>query len=226
MIENINAKAILLNGPKLCGKDKALSYIKGFYPNILTRETKDKLHELTMAFFNLSSEEYYKIYEDRELKEVPLPQFTVTGDEVLKLANIISMDAREHNKGMWQLSIREAMIWVSEVVCKPAFGKDYFGKARALAINSGDIITDGSTAFVEELHPLIDRVGQDNILLIRIHRPGFEFDASDSRGYIPDDIIYNTVDIKNDGTEMLYLNRMLDEVEVFLTIGGICRGVD
>jgi hypothetical protein len=107
------------------------------------------------------------------------------------------------------LSQREAMIYISEVVMKPKFSNNYFGVARAKAIQDGEIAVDSSTGFVEELPPLIERLGQENILLIRIHREGTTFEG-DSRNYIPDGVITNTVDVNSVYGE---LTKYLEDVE-------------
>jgi hypothetical protein len=105
------------------------------------------------------------------------------------------------------LSIREAMIYVSEVICKPRFGDDFFGRARAAKLIPQLTYIDDSCGFVEELPPLIERVGQDNILLIRIHRDGCTFDG-DSRKLISDGVITNTFDVYNNGSLEDYFKKM------------------
>ena len=104
----------------------------------------------------------------------------------------------------YKLSVREALIYTSEVLCKEHFGSDVFGHNRANAIQEGETIIDDSTAafdvngkiVADEIYPLIDRIGNENILLIRIHREGFDF-SGDSRRYVPDGVCKNTVDIYN-----------------------------
>ena len=46
------------------------------YP-LVRREAKGKLHTLVQEFFCVSPERYWEIYNDRELKEKPLPEFTL-----------------------------------------------------------------------------------------------------------------------------------------------------
>ena len=95
-------------------------------------------------------------------------------------------------------------------------GSGYFGVARAKAIQEGEIAVDSSTGFVEELPPLIERLGQENILLIRVHREGATFEG-DSRNYIPDGVITNTVDVNSVyGKLTEYLEEVERHVEEFL----------
>ena len=113
----------------------------------------------------------------------------------------------------------EAMIYVSEVICKPTFGEEYFGQVRADSIQDTDkVIVDGSCGFIEELLPLANKYYNydneiDNILVVRVHRPGYDF-KGDSRGYLKDEDLtqlgFNVVDIYNDGTEEEFLNKVKD----------------
>lgn len=197
---------ILLNGPGGCGKTDAVASIidaltdryGDMTPAIEERQCKDKLHTLTMEFFNVTSSRYWTIYNTRELKERPQPEFTVTPQAYNALMRFLypgdgSKLSKTNEKKL--LSIRQAMIYVSEVLCKPSFGMDYFGLARLHSISDNAIAIDDSTGFEEELHPAIDTLGQENLLLIRIHGRG-DF-ANDSRNYINDGVITNTHDVYN-----------------------------
>jgi len=207
------SRIILWNSPKGLGKDASIHHLRSLGYPLVRREAKGKLHELTMAFFCVQPERYWEIYNDRELKETPLEEFKIdlSGDllqieEILGykiltsedlMWNVGRYDATTNNDGtIINLSCREAMIYMSEVICKPRFSKDYFGVARAKSIQEGEIAVDSSTGFEEELPPLIERLGQENILLIRVHREGATFEG-DSRNYIPDGVITNTVDVNS-----------------------------
>lgn len=80
---------------------------------------------------------------------------------------------------------REFMIWISESVIKPRFGKKHFGwlMAELLTEMEGDvdltICSDGG--FPDEVEALID-FGH-RVKLVRMHREGFDF-SKDSRDYI------------------------------------------
>ena len=210
-------KIILMNGPQLCGKNIAVDYLKQFY-NLVDRRCKDKLFELIPIIFNIPSERFWEIYNDRDLKEEPLPDFKVTYEAASALMKVtgeqyIMLDkSYEH----CDLSIRQAMIYVSEVLCKPTFGQDYFGKTRADSILPNEISIDDSCGFPDEIEPTIAKLGQENVLLIRIKgRGSFK---GDSRVYIPDGVVDNTIDIWNNGsvTEREYLNLVALQVKIFL----------
>jgi hypothetical protein len=223
-------KIVLWNSPAKTGKDVAIKYLQGQGIPLRYAECKDKLHKLVQEMFCISEERYWEIYNDRSLKEVALDSFKVmlSEEEGNKLEKVLgysfgnyyldkNADNRGGSRGYFNLSIREAMIYVSEVLIKPRFGKDYYGQARVKYMQSSGegIWTDGSAAFVEELYPLIKYLGQDNILLIRVHREGYNFDG-DSRNYIPDGVIANTVDVSNNGTEQEYFHKVEKIVREFL----------
>lgn len=245
------SKIILFNAPKAVGKDVAIKHLST--PLVLNyAECKQILHTLTMTLFGVTSARYWEIYNNRELKETPLPDFFVcmTGcyedfdalEEVLgyslhgthlddPVAYKKNWELRfkdhpeEHYSTALNLSIREAMIYVSEIIIKPRWGDNYFGVARVKSIKDFEslqtypepLFVDGSCAFVEELEPLIEYLGQENILLLRIHRDGFTFEG-DSRNYIPDGVITNTIDIYNNGTEQEYFDKVQNEVIKWLNI--------
>ncbi len=207
-------KAILFNSPKSLGKDAAIEHLRSLGYPLVRREAKGKLHTLTQEFFCIQPERYWDIYNDRELKEKPLTEFHIHLDfnSHWRLEEILGYKLIPYGEDDWggdyprlvgnksgslcevNLSIREAMIYLSELILKPRFGEDYFGQARVKSIIDGEIMVDSSTGFEEELPPLIDKLEQENILLIRVHRGGATFEG-DSRKYIPDGVITNTVDI-------------------------------
>jgi hypothetical protein len=222
------SKMILFNSPKNVGKSKAIEYLNSKGLSLISAECKEALHNLTMTLFGVSPERYWEIYYARELKEVPLPEFSMTlpHNEVCKLSEIVGRWVAKAEFGSYkysELTIREAMIYVSEVIIKPRWGQDWFGQERIRSMKlkqfyvpAGEVLfTDDSCAFVEELEPLIEYLGQENILLLRIHRDGFTFDG-DSRNYIPDGVINNTVNINNNSTEQEFYNKVEVVVREFI----------
>jgi hypothetical protein len=81
------------------------------------------------------------------------------------------------------LSRREALIYVSEEIIKPKFGKDFFGVKAAQELDNTDNYCFSDGGFQEELVPIINKLGADNIILIQLTREGCDF-SSDSRRYI------------------------------------------
>jgi len=105
---------------------------------------------------------------------------------------------------------REAYIAVSELLCKPLLGQDFFGRLVAEVIEADPdcplwAITD--SGFAHEAEPIIRAVGRENCTLVRVHRDGCTF-AGDSRSYIDLDVP-TKLDLNNNGTisEFAYLIR-------------------
>jgi hypothetical protein len=146
---------IIFNGPPGSGKDEAAAYFKRHGFKHLS--FKYVLFQKTISFFGVDEKWFMNGYNDRSIKEQP--------EELLE--------------GM---SRREAMIYVSEDITKPVLGNDIFGVCVAREIEDGKnyVISDGG--FEEELLPLINRVGADNIVLVQLTREGCDY-SSDSRRY-------------------------------------------
>jgi hypothetical protein len=221
-----NSVAILLNGPASCGKGIVVDYLRKQGIDLKVKSCKDHLHKLTMEFFCVPEEAYWSIYNDRKLKEKPNTYFRIK----LGLMERIKLRGLVGNTPIFRdvvyLSIRQAMIYVSEIVCKPRFGYDYFGKARALSVQDNEVILDDScSAFLndsgvisaEEIYPLMDSIGENNILLIRIHRSTCNFN-NDSRRYVPDGVVNNTIDVYNDGDEKKYIQFMKNTIYDFIDL--------
>lgn len=202
---------LLLNGAKGCGKSDLVRRLKTEIEGLKERQCKDRLHLMTMSFFDVKPEVYWNYYHDRALKEKPtdLYKISLKSWHSLQMAKGFQYRVSDVLKSMppesmIAISPRDAMIYVSECVVKPAFGKEYFGQYRVDSMSSNEIAIDDSAGFVEELGPAIRKLGQDNIMLLRIHGRGSSDD--DSRIMIPDGVIDNTFDIDNTGTLQEYLD--------------------
>lgn len=156
---------IIFNGPPGAGKDEACLYLKKLGYKHLS--FKDELFKETFKFFGVSKGWFMKGYENRSIKEKPVPQLKVSGN---------------------MLSRRDAMIYVSEKYIKPKYGNDYFGKQLAKHINKEGNFSVSDGGFAEELVPIINKVGTDNIVLVQLTRDGCDF-SSDSRRYFNGDLI-------------------------------------
>ena len=211
----MNSKIVLLNGPRLCGKN-IVTAATTEHLHTVDRRCKDKLFTLVQELFCVSEERFWKIYNDRNLKEAPMPEFSISASEWVKLWDYLNPTSAFLHLGLpMELSIREAMIYVSEVICKPAFGDHYFGVARANSIQNNEWAIDDSCGFDDEIKPTIDKLGQENVLLIRIKGRG-DFN-NDSRSFISDGIVDYTVDIYNNSTEEAYMNSIMEVITNFYT---------
>lgn len=148
---------LVFNGPPGSGKDEACLFLKrnhGFHH----LQFKDQLFIDTTEYFGVSLNWFLADYDNRELKEMP----------------------REELNG---LSKRNALIHVSENVIKPNYGKDYFGVKTAEKVDAKLNYCFSDGGFVEEVIPLINRVGPEKICIVQLYRTGCSF-SSDSRNYI------------------------------------------
>lgn len=210
------SKLILLNGPIGCGKTEAVKALSDRFWPVMQAYCKDHLHSLTISLFDVSTAAYWTIYNDRTLKEQPQPEFQLCLEEYNKLAKLLGKPVRVSPSKV-MISIREAMIYVSEIVCKPAFGEDYFGRVRANSLDldkHSGIYVDDSAGFEEEVPPAIEKLGEDNILLIRVRGRG-TFDG-DSRSYLPDGLCKHTVDVYNTASLQEFVNRVCSYVQGFV----------
>ena len=153
------AKIIILNGPASIGKDTIGNALAKDYNCI---PTSFKRPMFGIAKYLLGDEAFTKFitaYDDRDQKEMP-------------------------HSFLGGKTCREFMIWISESVVKPIFGKQQFGKLMSEHIQLRDegfcfVCTDGG--FPGEVARLVGD-GHD-VTLVRLFMDGKTF-AGDSRDYI------------------------------------------
>lgn len=168
---------ILFNGPPGAGKDLAADFFKekGFKH----LSFKYQLYKETVNYFNVDYNWFMDGYHNREIKEMPT---SLLGG----------------------FSRREAMIYVSEKRIKPRLGLDYFGNQVANEIEDGKdyCISDGG--FIDELIPVINRIGSDNFVLVQLTRDGCDY-SSDSRRYFDGNVIWEYINQKTTPIEKQYV---------------------
>lgn len=148
---------IVFNGPPGSGKDEASNFLAtncGFK----SLSFKYQLFLETFKLFGVSEEWFMNGYDDRTIKERP--------EELLG-----------------GRSRRQALIYTSEDVLKPKFGKQIFGLQAAKQINLVDNYCFSDCGFAEELLPIINTAGAKNISLVQLFRDGCSF-RGDSRRYV------------------------------------------
>ena len=177
----MTTKVIILNGPPGSGKDDATKHLTETSPTIHHNEFKKQLITLTKQIWGVTDSEWDEMYT-RENKEIPTPVFD----------------------GM---SPRQALIHTSEVVIKPNYGNDYFGRFAAKSLQDDGINVFSDGGFVEETHIISDAVGSENLMVVRIKRPGYTFEG-DTRNYLPDTICTTVVDVDNDGSLDEFFNKI------------------
>jgi len=153
---------VIFNGPPGSGKDEAASYFKENF-GFGNLSFKYQLFRETIEHFGVNAGWFMEGYDDREQKERP--------HEILN-----------------GLSRREAMIYISEEILKPKHGKSYFGECVASEIEDGINYAIADGGFVEELEPLIERVGAENIVIVQLTRAGHDY-SNDSRRYFNGNLV-------------------------------------
>ncbi|WNO47323.1 hypothetical protein [Vibrio phage vB_VibM_10AMN] len=208
-------KVAVFNGPPRSGKGVAASHMKKLINTVDTNlpafhmEFKDELFKICANTLSISVEDYQTDY-DRQ-----------TPDKVWWMKDLVSISTsasmvspREQNN----FSQRDFLIHMSENVIKPSFGKDAFGKAFVNSLPEEGIVFVSDSGFPEELQPVIDHVGAENVLVIRIQRNGCSFEG-DSRDYLTPEMFNDKVQfyqITNNGTEMEFLEGVEELVGMWL----------
>ena len=153
---------VIFNGPPASGKDEAASLYKEKY-GFGNLSFKYQLFKETIKHFDVDKRWFMEGYNDRDQKEKK--EFALQG-----------------------MSRREAMIHVSEDIIKPKKGLDYFGKSVAEEIIGSNNYALADGGFVEELEPIIKKVGAENIVIVQLTREGCDY-SSDSRKYFNGNLI-------------------------------------
>lgn len=166
---------VLFNGPPRSGKDAGADYFKKNY-GWKHLSFKYQLYKETCKYFGCDYNWFMNRYDDRSVKEVP------------------HMD-------LGHMSCREAMIYVSEQIVKPKRGLDYFGQlvANEIDLTKDYAISDGG--FVDELIPVVEKVGSKNFVLVQLTRDGEDY-SSDSRRYFQGSRIEHEYVLGNKYTEI------------------------
>lgn len=153
---------LIFNAPPGSGKDTLADiFVKQL--GAIKLGFKDAVYEEVANYYNVPVKSVIEVATARSLKELPNPYFN-------------------------GLSPRNAMIHVSESVIKPVHGKDYFGIRAAKAVSGKALSVFADGGFVEEVKAVSDL---HDVVVIRLHREGFNFD-NDSRSYLPDsDNVYD-----------------------------------
>lgn len=196
---------IILNGPTLCGKGTAYKVLRQLY-SAGDGRIKKKLHEIASALFNVPLD----LWEQREGKEEPHPALGVSCVAYAQLMRHIKMPTTLPRPGPRLLSPRQALIYVSEVICKPSFGADYFGRERAERVSAPGLWVCESGGFIEEVQML----PPEEVCIIRIYGRG-RFSPEDTRSYIDLPGAF-CVEVQNVGTEREFLRAVVDTVDDFL----------
>ena len=154
----------LLNGPPCSGKDSLANYVVKTDRTFGKMAAAFPIKEAMRSFFGLSDDEYYQYENNRQIKDVKQDRF---GGK----------------------SWREVNIAFAEDFVKKTYGQKIFGDLLVSRIKNirspkqGYNIIISDCGFTEEVEPLVEEYGADNIHTIKLARKGHTFDI-DSRDYI------------------------------------------
>ena len=148
---------ILLNGPPRSGKDTVYRLIRKYLTNSQEYKMSSPLKKCFLNMFNTDTKTASMLLEG-EYKDTPF----MRGSD---------------------MSPRQFQIDMSEEFMKPKFGIDVFGRIAVFGIKQlmakHAIISD--CGFAEEIKPIQEEFGYDNILAIQLSRPNCDY-TNDSRG--------------------------------------------
>lgn len=184
-------KILLFNGPPRSGKDTSALTIERNIPHI--------------GF-------------DRFAMPLKLAFAAVAGAKVLDKYGTV--EPYESTKGEiipWLgVSYRQWQIDFSEKFMKPLYGDDIFARLFVQRNKNfdGSAIVVPDSGFYSEAAPVAKAFGEENTLLVRIHRPGFDF-TGDSRSYLYS-VSPNEVDVYNDGTQEEFERKIFNIVNDFI----------
>lgn len=188
---NISSKhMVLFNGPPRVGKDTAADAVLENFPGSERVKNTTPMDRALQAMFNLNNIEYRLLRET--YKDDPHPIF---GGKTM----------------------RQVLISMSEDWCKPFFGKSVFGKIMVSRfLPDSRLLVCSDSGFEEECVPYIEKLGAENILLIRVHRTGCDF-SNDSRSYL-DLAKYGvtSLDVNNNWSMGAFQNAVVDLVSKFI----------
>lgn len=188
-------RVVIFNGPPRSGKDTAASAVWRAFENTAWLRMSAPIKRAIQAMFNFSAEEMAQL-------------------EATKGA---TRDADAATPMLLDRKWPGTQISFSEGWAKPYFGEYVFGHlfVRQLKQTAAPLVVCSDGGFATEWSPVIKYVGQDNVLLIKLHREGTSF-AGDSRGYITLGGI-RTLSLTNSGEQ-----RSFEEATVELVRQWLC----
>lgn len=148
---------VILNAPPFCGKD-TLADLMVENLKATKHAFKEELYKAMAEYYVLDLSYILEICTNRDYKDNLKSDFSASTG----------------------LTPREGLIFVSEEVYKPTYGKDYFG------VKASENISEGINAFADgggwwpELEPVAQVA--DKVIICRLYRNGYTFEE-DSRQY-------------------------------------------
>lgn len=195
----MSKKIVLLNGPLGCGKDFLADHLIQKLGGV-KQQFKEALYIHTAENWGIPLEVFKSWATDRELKEERNPRLKLEWIDWVKLCDYLGREEKGFFSPIVNLSPRDAMIYTSELIYKPKYGEDYFGRYTGdlIANSEEELHYVSDSGFREEASTLVSMFGADSVKLIRIHREGCKFSPQDSRNYVYlDDLNVASLDLDN-----------------------------
>lgn len=181
--------AILFNGPKYCGKDTAAAALtKAFGEDSAVFRFTVPVKEETHRRYGLNVP--FDRYEDRTIKDTPLPEFG-------------------------GLSPRQAYIQVGDSL-RAEFGPDVVTDMLCERIRNSrvSIVINPDCGGNGEAEGIVDELGYEQVIVFRIHKDGCDY-AGDCRDWVTSDKV-RKIDIVNvDGQVADYVSTVVQISEMF-----------
>jgi|TARA_B110000977_G_scaffold69694_1_gene94678 hypothetical protein len=175
---------VIFNGPPASGKDEAATVFKERF-GFGNLSFKYQLFKETINHFEVDERWFMDGYNNRAQKE-------------------------KREFALNDMSRREAMIHVSENIIKPKKGLDYFGRSVADEIFEDNHYALADGGFVEELEPIVKKVGRENVIIVQLTREGCDY-STDSRKYFNGNLIKEyTVNMSTDIDKAYVLKEEMD----------------
>jgi len=200
-------KILFFNGPPRCGKDTSAIFT---------------MNRFSLGGFKVNEAGWRQpdpskfVRFDRFAMPIKRAFAGMVAADIDRFGNVEPYESAKGEVIPWLgVSYRQWQIDFSEKFLK-GYGQDIFAKlfvqrnsdARCNAI----VVPD--SGFAEEVAPVAEHFGLDNILLVRIHRPGFDF-TGDSRSYLHG-VVPNEVDVTNDNGVEEFHEKLKSVVGEFL----------
>lgn len=172
----------LLNGAPASGKDTAALIMQNELHKGSHLSFKEELYKIVANYFNIDLEKFRSLATDRTTKDAPYKEL-IRPDTGILARFIMWLFGFVRPVGY---SPRQALIYVSEKVIKPKFGKDFFGQKLLETIEkvSTEFVYVSDSGFIDEIKPLVE--AGHKVVVLRIHRNGCTFDG-DSRTLLSDE---------------------------------------
>lgn len=212
-----NKTILLLNGAPASGKDVSAGLLNKLHKGAHL-SFKEELYKIVANFFGVDLNVFRSLATDRTTKDAPTSILkSPTNGWIARF--ILWLIGFVRPTGM---TPRQALIYVSEKVIKPKFGKEFFGKKLLESVDKvlDEFVYVSDSGFIDEIKPLVE--AGHNVIVIRLHRNGCTYDG-DSRSLLTDEELSSlgikAWDIENNGT-MEQLEEALYDVLINAVISG------